>query len=132
MTITGPSPTPRLLTLTTSEAEPIAHELNQSFGELAHAYQKHYKLSSDEAKAKASEVGDAEVRDRLLDCDPREVTWCDLDQLARDDPRLALERWNEIKKAAGVDLRSGHRAAKAVIGPRRRSTVPNRGHVPSF
>ena len=79
MTVTVPSPksrplTSRRVTSTASETEPIAHELNQSFGELVHAYQTHYKLSPEEARVKASEVGDTEVRDRLLECDPREVT----------------------------------------------------------
>lgn len=45
---------------------------------------------------------------------PDQVTWFDLHGIARTDPDRATARWEEVKQAALDELRTGHRAARAV------------------
>src|SRR5262249_26984530 len=51
---------------------------------------------------------------RVLNGPPDQVCWFDLHMIARTDPDRAAARWEEIKRAALDDLRTGHRAARAV------------------
>src|SRR5262249_22200731 len=68
-------------------------------------------LSHEEAVRRASEPPD--VGQRALDGPPDQVSWFDLDEVARTDPDRAAARWEEIKRAALDELRTGHRAARA-------------------
>ncbi len=45
-----------------------------------------------------------------------QVSWHGLGHLARNDPETASRRWEEVKAQALLELRSGHRAAKAMEG----------------
>jgi hypothetical protein len=97
-----------------SEAGVLAAELGKSFGELVQHYQKYYSLSREEALRRASEPpADGE---RALTIPPDQVCWSDLEAIARSDPDRALARWEEVKRAAMEELRTGHRAAHAVEG----------------
>jgi hypothetical protein len=54
--------------------------------------------------------------ERALHGPPDQVTWWALEAVARDAPEQALGRWEEVKQAAREELRSGHRAARALEG----------------
>jgi hypothetical protein len=96
-----------------SEDGVIAGELARSFGQMVQLYEKHFSLSREEAIRRATEspVGDVE---RVLSAPPDQVGWFDLHSIARTDPDSATARWEEIKRAALDELRTGHRAATAV------------------
>jgi hypothetical protein len=84
-----------------------------ALGNLVQAYEKHYSLTREEAVQRATETpldGDQ----RALTCPPDQVSWIDLHIIARTDPDRSTARWEEIKRAALDELRTGHRAAKAV------------------
>jgi hypothetical protein len=50
----------------------------------------------------------------LLEKPPEDVTFADLERIARADPARAAARWEEVKAAARRDLASGWRAARAL------------------
>jgi hypothetical protein len=95
-----------------SETGVLAEKLAESFGQLVQAYEKHYSLSHEEAVRRAAEpLSDHDQR--ALTCPPDQVSWFDLHAIARTDPDRSAARWEEIKKAALDELRTGHRAAEA-------------------
>src|SRR5262249_60534225 len=57
-----------------------------------------------------------EYEGQALRCPPSEVSWLTLDHLAERDPELARRRWEEVKQAALVEVRTGYRAAAALEG----------------
>jgi hypothetical protein len=95
-----------------SEAGELAGELGKAFGRLVHAYEKHFSLSQEQAVQRATESPDG--GQRALNCPPDQVSWIDLHLIARTDPDRSTARWEEIKRAALDEVRTGHRAAKAV------------------
>jgi hypothetical protein len=96
-----------------SEAGVIAGELAKSFGQMVQLYEKHFSLSREEAVRRAAE-SPADDGERELTGPPDQVSWFDLHGIARTDPDRATARWEEIKRAALDELRTGHRAAVAV------------------
>jgi hypothetical protein len=96
-----------------NEAGVLAGELGRSFGQMVQLYEKHYSLPREEAVRRATEppLDDGE---RVLSGPPDQVSWFDLHLIARTDPDRAAARWEEIKRAALDELRTGHTAAKAV------------------
>src|SRR5262249_53424216 len=95
-----------------SEAGVLAGELAKSFGQRVRLYEQYYSLPREEAVRRAVELpADGQ---RVLDGPPDQVCWFDLDTVARTDPGRAAARWEEIKRAALDELRTGHRAARAV------------------
>ena len=98
-----------------SEAGVLAGVLVKSFGQMVQLYEKHLSLSREEALRRATEPP-ADGGERALTGPPDQVSWCDLYVIARTDPDRAAARWEEIKRAALDELRTGHRAAEAV-GP---------------
>jgi hypothetical protein len=54
--------------------------------------------------------------ERALNAPPDQVSWLDLDAIARADPEKAWARWREIVEAARDEVRGGHRAARAIEG----------------
>jgi len=97
------------------EAREVAWELAAAFGRMVESYQEHYKLTPEEARARAAEAPDY-CLERTLTCPPEEVSWHDLGALERRDPAQALERWETVKSAARGELRSGFRTARAIEG----------------
>ena len=96
-----------------SEDGVIAGELVKSFGQMVRLYEKHFHLSRGEALQRAAEPP-ADDGDRTLHGPPDQVSWFDLHGIAQTDPDRATARWEEIKRAALDELRTGHRAAQAV------------------
>ena len=96
-----------------SEAGELAGELGKAFGRLVQAYEKHFSLSREEAVQRATEpLPDRDQR--ALNGPPDQVNWFELHLIARTDPDRSTARWEEIKRAALDEVRTGHRAAKAV------------------
>jgi hypothetical protein len=96
-----------------SEAGVLAGELVGAFGQMVKLYEKHYGLSRQDAIQKASEPP-AEYGEKALTGPPDDVDWLALRHVAQTDPERATARWEEIKRAALNELRTGHRAARAV------------------
>jgi hypothetical protein len=94
------------------EAGVLAGELAKSFARMVGSYERHFKLSREEAVRQATEPPADEFQ-RALNGPPDQVGWFDLHLITRADPALALARWEEIKRAALEELRTGHRAAAA-------------------
>jgi hypothetical protein len=103
------------LTAQVDEAEALASELAGAFGRLVATYRKPCGLSPEEARNLATSNPDA-YRQVILDKPHAEVDFCDIEWLSERDPALALDRWEEIKEAARVEVRSGYRAAQALEG----------------
>jgi len=99
-----------------SETGVIAGELVRSFGQLVRVYEKHFGLSREDAIRRAADSPE-EAAARALSGPPDQVNWLDLHAIASTDPDRATARWEEIKRAALDELRTGHRAAVAVETP---------------
>ena len=95
-----------------SEAGVLAGELAKSFAWMVGAYERDFRLSREEALRRAAEPT-ADEGQRALSGPPDQVGWFDLHLIARADPERAAERWEEVKRAALEELRTGHRAAQA-------------------
>src|SRR5262249_51820116 len=95
-----------------------AGELAGAFGRVVEEYREFFELAPEEARARACEAGEAqpEPLNRILPGPPDRVSWLDLDTLARHDPEKARERWQQVKRAARLEVRDGHRAARALEG----------------
>ena len=96
-----------------SEAGVLAADLAERFGQMILAYEKEFSLSREEAVRRATEPP-PDGGQRALTCPLDQVSSIDLYLLARTDPARSAARWEEIKRAALDELRTGHRAAKAV------------------
>jgi hypothetical protein len=94
-----------------ADAGEVAAELARSFCNLVESYREYYKLSRQEALARATEH-DPGLLDRIVNGPPDEVSWFDLEGVSQIDPEKAQRAWEEIKQAARSELRSGHRAAR--------------------
>jgi len=93
----------------------LARELAGAFGQLVEEFREFFELSPEEARSRACEP-QLEQLDRILTGPPDQVSWFDLDTVARHDPEKARERWEQIKRAARLEVRDGHRAARALEG----------------
>jgi hypothetical protein len=101
----------------------LARELAGAFGRVLEEYREFFELSPEEARARAGEAGVAQRGrlDRILTGPPDQVSWFDLDTLARHDPDKARDRWEQVKRAARLEVRDGRRAARALEGPEART-----------
>jgi hypothetical protein len=100
------------------EAGELAAELAASFGRMVQSYREWYKLTPEEARQRAAEVGEAspEYLEGVLTGPPDQVSWFDLNAVAERDPQKALVRWEEVQRAARDEVRTGDRAARALEG----------------
>jgi hypothetical protein len=102
-------------TVDTQEAGTLARELAGALRRMVEHYKSVYKVSPPEALARALEVS-TDYEATILSESADQVSWCDLEYLARQDPEKAARRWEQIKDEALGELRSGHRAAKVMEG----------------
>src|SRR5262249_23389944 len=93
-----------------SEVGTLARELAAAYRDRVHRHKHEPGLSKEEAAAKAEAPSSLDQQFRVQDCPPEQVTWDDLEGLARGSPGRMLERWEEVKAAAREELQSGHRA----------------------
>jgi hypothetical protein len=87
----------------------LARKLANSFGGMLRYYQEQYKLNPQEAHARASEPYPLE---QVTNGTEDQVSWFGLQALAAKDPELARQRWEEVKKAALDELRTGYHASR--------------------
>jgi hypothetical protein len=99
-----------------SEASTLAREMAGAYRDAVEFYRDQYRLPTAEALDRADAPVTAEQVEHALSCPADQVSWHDLSDLARQDPELAARRWEELKREARDELRSGHRAARAVDG----------------
>ena len=97
------------------EAGTLARELAAAYKGLVEHYRDQWQLSTPAAVAKAEEASDGYTAS-ILTGPADQVSWHGLSHLARRDPEKAAQRWGEVKGQALLELRSGHRAAKAMEG----------------
>ena len=88
-----------------SVATSIAREMVEAHRQAIEFYRDQLKMSPEEALAR---VGTHDDQRRIMENTPDQVSWLDLDQLARQDPKLWERRWNEISDAAREEWESGH------------------------
>jgi hypothetical protein len=100
---------------TQEQMEPkiLAREGAGEFTALVQWYQKHYNLSPEEAAAKANEIAEEDAQ-RILRNPPQSARWYEIDHVTKLDAQKGAELWAAIKREALDDLRSGHRAARAM------------------
>jgi hypothetical protein len=96
------------------EARPLAREMAAAVRGLVESYMNSYGLSREESVARVREPGHPDYLAMVMSRPPDEVSWYELETLLESDPERALQRWEEIKRAAQEELRSGHRASKVV------------------
>ncbi len=101
-----------------SEVGPLARELAGAYRDRVMGYKHELGLTTAEAVAKADEPCSLGQLLTILGRAPEEVTWDDLQQVVGE---RGLGVWEEIKKAAQEELRSGHRAGGALLGPHPRA-----------
>lgn len=94
------------------EAPVLARKLAESFGQMIQLYERHYSLSREEAVRRATEPP-PDGGERILNAPPDQISFFDLFTIAQTDPGRAAACWEEIKRSALEELRSGHRAAAA-------------------
>ena len=99
-----------------SDVIPIACAMASAFADVVADYEKNWGLSREEAIANVY-AGDANAIERIRAAPPDQVSWLDLQILAKHSPELAVQRWQEVKQAARNELKSGHRAASVVASP---------------
>lgn len=97
-----------------ADARPLAREMARELKEMVETYQAKWGLSREEAVAKATEPPLPAYVAHLVRTPPDQLSWWNLDTVAKHDPALAVRCWERIKQAARSELRSGHRAARAV------------------
>jgi hypothetical protein len=108
---------------TRSESSPEVGEVQALARQLAAAYQDHVAqakhelgMTTQEAVAKVDEPSGLSRLLQILDRPPEQVSWADLEEVARTCPERAVQRWEEVKHAALEELRSGHRAGGVLQG----------------
>jgi hypothetical protein len=97
------------------EAGTLARELAAAYKGLVENYRDVWQKSTAEAVAKTEEVSDGYTAS-ILRGPADQVSWSGLDYLARRDAGAAARRWEEVKAEALAEVRSGHRASKAMEG----------------
>jgi hypothetical protein len=98
------------------EVGALARELATAYRAKVNHAKKTLGLSAQQAVAKVEEPCPLDEVFRIEDCPPEDVTFADIDDLARVSPARALQCWERIKQAAREELQSGHRAAVVLEG----------------
>jgi len=83
-----------------------AFKKRPAFRRLIKQYEQHFELSRAEALARARQGGPDYVQ-RLLEAPPDQLSWMDLHTIGEADPGKAREPWEDVKRAALDELRSG-------------------------
>jgi len=103
-----------------SEAGPVAIEMAAAHRRMVDYFRNKCEMSMQEALAVADHPVDAACAHQIRTCEPDQLTWFDMHALAESDPSLAQQMWEDLKRSADDELRSGHRAAKAMEASRLR------------
>jgi hypothetical protein len=108
-----PAPAPE--SPTADDGRNLAREMAVAFSQMIEHYRKVYTLAPQEALARAGEPNPS-YEESVLNCPPDQVSWLALEAFAQRDAERAQRRWEEVKRAARDERRSGHRAARTLEG----------------
>ena len=97
----------------TSDVKELARTLGKVFTEYVDYQKRRNGLSGEQALAKAEE-GDPEGALQVMDSPSDQVDWFALEALAREDPELAVLKWESMKQEAREELTTGSRAAQTL------------------
>ena len=98
------------------EVEILAAKMADAYKGMVEHYKHTLKLSSADAIAKADEPASGQWITQIMEADPDQVSWYQLEELAERDVALVKECWGSIKRVALYELQCGHRSADAVGG----------------
>jgi len=97
-----------------AEARSIGRELARVYDHVVRSYQRLYQVSLSEADEKVQKLLRNVGKQELLDQDPEQISWMDLNSLASTGESLQV--WEHIKETAREELSIGLTAAKVVEG----------------
>lgn len=107
---------PQVPAMHEGEIEAVAYTLAKQRADYIAFLEKHYKVTREEAIARAGEdvVGDEERRAELAAMPARDVRWYTIDRVMEFDEKAALAKWEEIKRQARLELEGGQRSVEAM------------------
>lgn len=111
-----PARTPRDAAAQRGEVAAIVGEMARTHGSYVAYFEKHYKLSREEALRRAEETT-VTPEDQLRHFEedpPNQPSWHAFNDAIAIDPERAWDRWDRMKAQARDEYESGHRAASAV------------------
>lgn len=95
------------------DARSVAKEMAKAHGRYLRYMKGAFGLSREEAIKQLREG--EEDRQAKEEIDPEQLSWLELSALeVRGEEELALELWEECRRAAIEEVRGGHRAARAI------------------
>ena len=111
-----PARAPRAAAAQRGEVAAIVGEMARTHGSYVAYFEKHYKLSREEAIKRAEEttLTPEQQLNRLDEQPPDQISWYTFDDATKLDPERAWDRWDRMKDEARDEYESGHRAASAV------------------
>jgi hypothetical protein len=98
----------------TGEARALAEEMAGAYRRMLENYRRYHGLKAEEALVALEQARSPLALESIQSREPQQVSWYHLGELAQVEPEQATRQWEEIQEAARADLRSGHRAARAV------------------
>lgn len=100
---------------TLDEVRSLAREMAHARQHMVEFYDRQERKSFSAAIEHIRETNTEEWREQVKDLAPEQVSWYGLDSLADGgEEEVALAIWNNIKRAAMEELRSGFRAAQTI------------------
>lgn len=98
------------------EAEMLARVMAHAHGSFVTHFEKHYKLSREDAIAKARETvwTDEDKLRQLEEMPPDQMSWHAFNDAMEIDPERVLDRWDRMKAEARDELACGARGGEVV------------------
>jgi hypothetical protein len=109
-----PRPEPESALPPADDGRELAGELAAAFGTLLEQYRSFFPQTDADKQVTTTPP---EGLERILQLPPDQVQWSDLERLAHEAPAQGRGRWREVQEAARSELRTGHRAARALEIP---------------
>jgi hypothetical protein len=96
-----------------AEAQSLGRELARVYKRAVATYQRIAQVSPEKAVAGTDELLAGTSLEDVMEQDPEEISWLDLDSLA--DTGDSLQAWERIKEEAGKELSLGGTVAKLLV-----------------
>jgi hypothetical protein len=98
------------------EVDSLTSAMAHSYLSMVKFLRQHMKLSQDDAWTHVVGPLGEEAVQQAMEAPPEYVSWTQMNELMRSDPKRVKERWESILRAAFQELQSGQRSAQAVEG----------------
>jgi hypothetical protein len=98
------------------EARMLARELAAAYQDRVRGFKHEQGLPTEEAAAKADEPPSLSERLRVMGRPAEELTWEDLQALVGKTGERSVDCWEDVRRAAREELRSGDRAGMVLLG----------------